>query len=322
MFRTELRIAKSPIQLDHNSGIITIGSCFSNVIGKKLEYLKFNVSINPFGIIYNPVSIFSILEKSIENTQPPDESFLERDGIWYNFDLHSEISGTSKDEVLKTYNQRSQTLRKELSDADILTITLGTSFIYKRKANMLPVANCHKIPATEFVKHLLAPEEIIQAFRQSYELIKKLNPGIKIIFTLSPVRHIKDSIPLNSVSKSILRYAIHKITETFSACEYFPSYELMIDDLRDYRFYGKDMIHPSEVAEEYIWEKFSESYFPEETRKINKEWKKTLKAIHHKPFHPSSENHHRFVKETIEKVKGFEKIFNVEKELQILQSKL
>jgi hypothetical protein len=306
----------------HSSNILTMGSCFAHVMGEKLQQNKFKVLVNPFGVIFNPLSIYKVLHASAAQKNIIADSFIESDGIWFNYDLHSDFSASSKEELNAKTNSALKDMNLFLKTANIITITFGTAFVYKLINNNTVVANCHKIPSTNFKKELLKPEEIIEGFGNIYKEIKAVNKNIKFIVTVSPVRHIKDTLELNSVSKCILRTSSHFIKENFSDVEYFPSYEIMMDDLRDYRFYKKDMIHPTEVAEAYIWDKFSDSFIEEESKDLLKKWEGIRKALEHKAFHPNSEKHKKFIKETIDKLRELSTRINVEEEIRILEAKL
>jgi hypothetical protein len=323
MFRTEIHIPPSPIRIDHRCRILTMGSCFSNTIGEKLQRNKFNVLINPFGIIFNPESIFQLLTTAATKDDIFDDLFIENQNLWYNYHLHSEINAESKEALKSIIDKNLDHSLDFIKSAEIITLTLGTAFVYKLKSNGKIVANCHKIPAANFTKELLTVTEIVKGFNRMYDSISFLNPKIRIILTVSPVRHIKDTIELNSVSKAILRTACHTImSEGYQNVSYFPAYEIMIDDLRDYRYYKEDMLHPSVVAEEYIWDKFMETYMEEHSKSFIKEWANILKAIEHKPFHPNTEAHQKFLKETIKKLNGLSKYVNVEKEIKTLEEQL
>jgi hypothetical protein len=300
-----------------------MGSCFSNTIGEKLARNKFEVLINPFGIIFNPESIFTLLASAATKDKPFDDLYIENQNLWYNYQLHSEINSDSKESLRSIIDKNMSDTLDFIKSAEIITLTLGTAFVYKLKSNGKIVANCHKIPGTNFTKELLTIPQIVKSFNSMYDSISFLNPNAKIILTISPVRHIKDSIELNSVSKSILRAACHTIiTEGYKNISYFPAYEIMIDDLRDYRYYKEDMLHPSPVAEEYIWEKFMDTYLETPSKDFIKEWTNILKSIEHKPFHPHTEAHQRFIKETIKKLKGLGSYVNVEQEIKTLEEQL
>jgi hypothetical protein len=323
MFRTEIQIPSSPIRITHDCHILTMGSCFSNTIGEKLQKNKFNVLVNPFGTIFNPESIFNLLASSATKNNIFDDLFIEHQNLWYNYHLHSDLHAESK-EALKLLIEKSTGHTLEfIKNAHIITLTLGTAFVYKLKSSGRIVANCHKVPATNFRKELLTVQEIVKSFNTMYDSISFLNPDIKIILTVSPVRHIKDTIELNSVSKAILRTACHTImNEGYKNISYFPAFEIMMDDLRDYRYYKEDMLHPTAVAETYIWEKFIDTYMEEPSKDFIKEWTNILKALEHKPFHPHTEAHQRFIRETIKKLNSLGKYVNVEEEIKTLEEQL
>jgi len=304
-FRTELPITPAPF-IDHRTTIVTTGSCFSDNIGQKLSESKFVTLVNPLGTSYNPVSI----HKSLMLTVPDDELFVESQGLWRNFDFHSKFSDVDKERLRL---RLSENLKEK--ESDVAIITYGTSWVYTYQDKI--VSNCHKRPASEFRKRLLTIEEIVNSFKAFHSHFTK-----KIILTISPVRHLKDTIELNSVSKSVLRHAIHEIVTVFPDVDYFPAFEIMMDDLRDYRFYDKDMIHPSEVAIEYIWEKFGEKYFSEETRELNRRIEKISRAIQHRAFHPSSSQHKAFLQNTIVELRELKNHVDVSKEIRELEQQL
>jgi hypothetical protein len=321
-FRTTVSIQPSSFRISHHTKFLTVGSCFANVIGRKLEESKIPVTINPFGVIFNPISIFKSLEAAIENKNTFLNSFIENNGIWYNYDLHSDLSHKDKGKLISVIDEKIKTIHSYLQSADALTITFGTAFAYRLISNNCIVANCHKIPSAYFRKELLTPHEILKGFKELNNKLQSINPKLKIILTVSPVRHIKDGLEANSVSKSILRYSSHLIQSEFPEVEYFPSYEIMMDDLRDYRFFGNDMIHPSEVAENHIWEKFLQRYAEEKTVNLIKEWENLRKALHHKPFHPEAESYQKFLNETLSKLQKLNAFMDLSKEIKALSEKL
>jgi hypothetical protein len=322
MFRTTFNIPLSPFTINHSAKLVSIGCCFADVIGAKLEESKFEVVKNPFGIIYNPVSILKSFQLLLNHTPLPNDSFLENEGVWYNYHLHSQINGRSKEELFTTIKNITATTSKFLSQTQLIIITLGTAFVYKQKTTNEIVANCHKAPAVNFTKELLSLNEIKTSLTQLVDLLKTVNPEVNILFTVSPVRHIKDTISLNNVSKSLLRVACHEVCQKYSNAFYFPAFEIMMDDLRDYRFYKEDMIHPTALAENYIWEKFLEAFTDETTRKYIQQWEKLRKALEHKPFQPQSEAYKKFIKETTAQLKQLGQYINLTKEIDSLQQKL
>lgn len=322
MFRTELTIPLSPSKLNHNSKVLTIGSCFSQVIGEKLLQNKFDTVVNPFGTVFNPISIFRLLENSVSNKFTILDSFVENKGAWFNYQVHSDVYGITKDALNSKLEEKIKQVNEYILKADTLIITFGTAFVYKLKYSNEIVANCHKQPAANFTKELLTVEEIVTSFTKFFNQLKIQNSKFKIILTLSPVRHTKDTLILNSVSKSILRTACHELSERFSEVIYFPSYEIMLDDLRDYRFYKEDMIHPTAVAEEYIWNKFSDAYFEEGTKQIIKEWSSVSMALNHKPFREDTEEYKKFLAETLKRLELLNVKINVKKEINSILGRL
>jgi len=321
-FRTEIICDPSPEKIGLESPVITVGSCFADVMGQRLAANKFNVLANPFGNIYNPISIHALLLMAIKQSVPSEQSFIQRSAIWYNDHFHSAYSASTKGDLQTQLTSIIEQAHNQLTLAKWLIITYGTSWVYERTDRKEIVANCHKLPASYFRKTLLEEGQIISSFSHLYAYLTKLNPSIRIILTVSPVRHIKDTLALNNVSKSLLRIACHKIVQQYSDVAYFPSYELMLDDLRDYRFYKSDMIHPTVDAEDYIWEKFSHTYFDSSTKHFLSNWKEIQAALRHKPFHPHAEEHQRFIKTTIRKLEQLRAKVDVSNEIALLQRQL
>lgn len=321
-FRTDVSIIPSIQPIGHQNKVFTIGSCFADAIGKRLQRYKFQTLVNPFGVVYNPLSIHKVLQYAIGSELPAVHSYAERHQINFNYDFHSEMSALDKSQLQNLIKYRIDNANEFLKNAQYLLITYGTAWIFTRNDTNEVVANCHKMPADSFTKSLLTEMEIIKAFDNLYHKLIKLNPDVKIILTLSPVRHIKDTLELNSVSKSVLRLACHHIATKYNAVEYFPAYEIMMDDLRDYRFYKADMLHPTEEAEEYIWDKFSDRYFSSDTKMFFNQWNSIRSALAHKPFHPYSAAHQQFLKDTLSKLQELKTKVDVMEELTYVQSQL
>lgn len=322
MFRTPVTPGKSDNKIKLNQPLLLMGSCFSEHIGKKLEENKFNSLCNPFGIIYNPISMFKLLGQALEQ-RPIDRSFIiKNQGIYRHYDLHSDISALSEDDLLSQMNQAFKNCKYYLQTSEWILITFGTAIVYRHKKLGGIVSNCHKIPAREFERERLNPDEILNAFQIFYDNLLKVNKRFNMIVTVSPVRHLKDSLEVNSVSKSILRYACSTLSEAFAKVQYFPSYEIMMDDLRDYRFYEADMLHLNAQAIEYIWETFQQSYFDEETRNFIKNWRKIRNALQHRPFYPDSEEYQQFIKNTIQQLLVFNSTVDITRELEFLERQL
>ncbi len=315
-FRTELQTGTFPFKISRQDTVLSIGSCFADMVGDRFLKYKFNVLSNPFGNIYNPVSVHKILNPNTDlNTQ-----LFENQGLWYSYDLHSEITDQSEMALKEKINHNKRELDNFLKSNKVLIITYGTAWIYELIENGEIVANCHKQPSSKFKKRLLSLNEIEDSFDEFYKSLT--NKELQIIFTVSPVRHIKDTIPLNNVSKSILRLACHQLSLKYGNVHYFPSFELMVDDLRDYRFYKKDMIHPNEIAEEYIWQKFVSSLIDLQTRDFFKTWDEILEAVSHKPFQPASKSHQLFLVSQIQKIEKLRGSVDIENELQHFKDQL
>jgi hypothetical protein len=321
-FRTDVSISPSIHKTGLKNPILTVGSCFADAIGLRLDNNKFKTLVNPFGVLYNPMSIHKALRYAIHQEPPADHTYLSNNELCLNYDFHSEFSHPEKNILLSRVQNIIGSSHFFLKDADRILITYGTAWVYSRKDTGEIVANCHKLPAFSFTKSLLTENEIVESFKTFHDSITAFNPNIRIILTLSPVRHLKDTLELNSVSKSVIRLACHRIAEKFQAAEYFPAYEIMMDDLRDYRFYKSDMLHPTEDAEDYIWQKFSECYFDEETLAFLKQWQSIRSALSHKPFHPASSAHQQFLKDTLKKVEALKGKVDVSEEAASIKAQL
>jgi hypothetical protein len=308
MFRTELQVFPAYPQISLQNPILLLGSCFSDNIGTLLKENKFTVLPNPFGVIYNPISIFNLLESSILGKPRLDDFFLQREEVWYHYDFHSEISTLKKEDLEKQILEKFKQVNHFFSFSNATTfliLTLGTAFVYELKGKEKIVANCHKMPSSLFEKRLLSPESIVKEFEKLYGILPK---NLHILLTVSPVRHIKDTIPLNSVSKSVLRLACHQIAEEFENVSYFPAYELMIDDLRDYRFYEADMLHPNSQAITYIFHKFVEMYLDASAQTFLKKWEKIYKSLQHKPFYPHTSAHQQFLRHLLQQLEAITEV--------------
>jgi hypothetical protein len=262
------------------------------------------------------------VQHALHNNPVSEHSFLTNQELTANYDFHSSFSSPNKSEVEKKIKETIATSHEFLKSVAWIFITYGSAWVYERNDTGEIVSNCHKLPSTLFTKSLLSQKKVLESFGTFYRDLKSFNPSCKIILTVSPVRHIKDTLQLNSVSKSILRLACQTISEVHPDVFYFPSYEIMLDDLRDYRFYKSDMIHPSAEAEEYIWEKFANCFFDEKTTRFIKLWKPIHTALQHKPFHSGTKAHKSFLTKTLEHLKELSKIVNVDKEINALESEL
>ena len=286
-------------QIDYNSNILLIGSCFVENIGEKLNYFKFQNTINPFGILFHPKAIEKLVSNAINKKEYTEEDIFFQNEQWHCFESHSKLSSISKEDLLFNLNKQITSTNQQINTSTHIIITLGTAWVYRHIESDNIVANCHKVPQKKFLKELLSIDEITESLKAIIALIKSVNKDVSIIFTVSPVRHLKDGFIENTQSKAHLISAIHTVLsprEQSRGLYYFPSYELMMDELRDYRFYAEDMIHPNQLAVRYIWEKFKEVWISKDAFKTMEEVDSVQKGMQHKPFNPNSEAHQKFLK--------------------------
>ena len=311
-FRTQIPISKSSQPIGYNSKVVSLGSCFAVNIAEKFNYFKFQTATNPFGIIFNPVSIEKIVKRIVEQNSFTENDVFFANGRWHCFEVHSELSHPNKEVFLSSLNDLIQSTHQQLNDATHIIITYGTSWVYREKEQYEVVANCHKLPQKQFDKDLLSVERIEKAIHNTIDLIKKINPNCNFIFTVSPVRHIKDGFVENQISKAHLISALHQVLEVpplGAEGAYFPSYEIMMDDLRDYRFYAPDMLHPNQTAIDYIWKLFAEAYFSAETFSTMNAIENIQKSLQHRPFDENGLEHQKFLSQLQDKIKSVEAKF-------------
>jgi hypothetical protein len=307
-FRTQIPLSKSNNPIDYNSKVLSFGSCFAENMAEKFDYFKFQNETNPFGIIFNPVSIEKVIEKTVYEKGFTEKDVFFHNERWHSFEVHSDISNSDRQELLETLNKAISETNKQLKEATHIIITYGTSWIYKNLESDEIVANCHKVPQKQFSKELLSVDTIQKSIQNTIDLIESINPNVNFIFTVSPVRHIKDGFVENQLSKSHLLAALHQVLKIhnlqFTIHNYFPSYEIMMDELRDYRFYAEDMLHPNQVAIDFIWHKFSENYMAEESIALMQEISEIQKSLRHRSFNPESEQHKKFLAKLQQKIKA------------------
>ncbi|SDR80785.1 GSCFA family protein [Maribacter dokdonensis] len=291
---TEIPLSKSNNLIDYSSHLLLLGSCFSENMGAKLSYYKFQGIQNPFGILFHPLAIERIIEKSVNQELFTEEDVFNENEQWHSFDAHSSLSNSSKAQIIEDLNNAISRTSTQLKTASHIIITLGTAWVYRKTSSNKVVANCHKVPQSNFTKELLSVEEVVKSLNRVITFVQSVNPTVQFIFTVSPVRHLKDGFLENQRSKAHLIAAIHQVLNE-DRVSYFPSYELMMDELRDYRFYAKDMIHPNETAIEYIWEKFVEVWLASNTSSTMKKIEKVQKGMLHKPFNENSDQHQKFL---------------------------
>jgi len=324
-FRTVFDIPACDFPINYDSKVMLIGSCFSDNIGQKLKKLKFEVLSNPYGVLYNPYSIQEVFNHLLGHRKLDEKDLVQHSGLWHSYLHHGSFSESDKSVLL----EKIETVRQEsvefLKKADFLFITFGTAWVYELNTSKRIVSNCHKVPAKEFKRFRLASCDITDEFGMLLQRLEELNPKLKVIFTLSPIRHLKDGPVENTLSKSLLSVSIHELVNSFTQCDYFPSYELVMDDLRDYRFYAEDMTHLSTQAIEYIFERFSNAFFKKETVSQMKQIEKLQKAIAHRPFNPETDTHQKFLLNTKEGITAILKKFpnqNWDHELEIIEKQI
>lgn len=309
-FRTVLQGAPAPVQLSLHNPILTVGSCFAARLSDKLESSKFCVLSNPFGTLFNPLAIGQILQMSVQGTMPGKQTYVCREGVFYNVLLHSSFCAGSQALLEARIRDTLTSVRSWLSRTEWLVITWGTAWGYRYNGQV--VGNCHKLSADNFEKTLLEVHEIECDLLQLIELLHGVCPHVKVLLTVSPVRHLLDSLSMNAVSKSTLRLAAHRLEERVATVYYFPAYELMMDDLRDYRFYKADMIHPSALAFDYIWQFFCRYYTDRETQSFLQVWQRIQKDLAHQPIHRGSAQHKRFLESVLSKLKRVEETYRLD----------
>ena len=320
--QTQIPLEKqSGNQIDYHSKLLLLGSCFSENIGEKFDYFKFNSLQNPFGILFHPKAIEKLIYNALHEKKYSESDIFFHNGQWHCYDAHSKLSRNSKEELFQTLNNLLEVTTQQLHSATHIIITLGTAWLYKNYETNLPVANCHKVPQKEFVKELLSVEEVTNSITMMVAQIHQVNPKVVVIFTVSPVRHIKDGFVKNTQSKAHLISAIHQFlnrnaslseveARSLSGVEaYFPSYEIMLDELRDYRFYSEDMLHPSQTAINYIWEKFQKVWIAPKAENTMNAVEEIQKALQHRPFNPDSESHKSFLQNLISKKENLKNQF-------------
>ena len=301
-FTTPVELPCGNLDITHKSRLLLIGSCFAGNIGAALLDRKFNVDVNPFGVQYNPLSIATVLSRIVDGTPFDDNSpeLFEHNGKWHSILHHSNFSRGSKEQLIEGINERLQKAHNAFATCDVIIITLGTAYAYTRNSDNSVAGNCHKLPGNCFTRSLLGIEEICDKLQAVMRRIIAINPGVKFMFTVSPIRHLRDGAHDNQKSKATLLLAIDRISGAMPQnTTYFPSYEIMMDELRDYRFYADDMAHPSTLAVEYIWERFMQTALSCATLDAIKRIEHITAAAEHRPFNPESEAHRAFCRKML-----------------------
>jgi hypothetical protein len=295
-FTTKTPIQKYNHPITYDSKIMLLGSCFATNIGDKFQYFKFQATTNPFGIIFNPVSLAKLIERSAQKEFYTEKDIFFHNDLWQCYEVHSELSHPDKETFLSNLNSIVELTHLHIGSLTHCIITLGTSWVYRNIETNEIVANCHKVPKKQFVKELLSPEIIAQSIESILFSISVINPNCKSIFTISPVRHLKDGFTENTLSKAHLIAALHNIiSNNPSHTNYFPAYEIVMDELRDYRFYAEDLLHPNQTAIDYIWIQFFENYISKSEFGLMNEICEVQRALQHRPFNPNTESHLKFL---------------------------
>jgi GSCFA family len=308
-FRTKIPIPQCDLKIDYNSKIVSLGSCFAENMGNKFQYFKFQSTTNPFGIIFNPVSIHDIINRVVNDLFFTTEDVFFYNELWHCYEVHSDLSHPNAVTCLAQLNEILAQTKNKLQSATHIIITYGTSWVYRHLETDRIVANCHKVPQKEFSKELLSSVAIQESIEKTIRLLQSINSDCSFIFTVSPIRHLKDGFVENQWSKANLITSIHDNLKTEHLkpnTDYFPSYEIMMDELRDYRFYADDMIHPSSLAIDYIWERFTATQIDANAIATMELVQTIQKGLAHRPFNPNSESHQKFEANLKEKIATLE----------------
>ena len=300
--QTKITVAAPDFSIDYNSRLMMLGSCFAENMGSKFSYYKFDVDVNPCGIIYNPLSVANVLRLIVEGKQFEKSDLRQVGGKWVSLYHHGAFSSTDPDECLRRINDRLAKATGELRTLDLLVITWGTAWVYRYTRENIVVSNCHKIPSQEFERSRLSVEDIVKEYLVLIGRLREINPGLRILFTVSPIRHWKDGAHGNQLSKATLLLAIDRLREELQHVYYFPAYEIVLDELRDYRFYADDMLHMSGFTVDYIWERFLYSFISPEVLGLMNQIGRVNKGVAHRPFDPQSEEYHRLVKKMLAEI--------------------
>ncbi len=321
-FRTKVKIPVYKPSIEYENKLFFIGSCFTDSIGNKFKQFFFDTLINPFGVLYNPLSIKNNIESLIDKKVYKEDDIFFHNNLWKSFDFHGDFSESNKEQFLKNIN----TLREKATDfleaTDFIFITFGTAWVYELKTNNRIVANCHKVAADKFNRRLLNVSEIVSIYNELIEKIRKRNSKAHIIFTLSPIRHLRDGAIENQISKSTLLLAINELKEQDKSIYYFPSYEIVLDDLRDYRFFSDDLIHLTNFSINYIWENICDTFFDKKTINELSLAQKLDRSLSHRIMkHGNKEDLKKFV-ENIKKLASNLTEMNSEINLDIVNKKI
>ncbi|MEM6272053.1 MAG: GSCFA domain-containing protein [Bacteroidota bacterium] len=302
--RSELELPDSGWNLRHPDGIVALGSCFAGQMGQRLVDRKFRCLVNPFGILYHPIPLIRPLLAAIQDDPALDTDLFEQEGRWRSLHFHSEISHRDRQFLEQRIAARRSLLRETLERSQTLILTFGTAIGFHHQERQIIVGNCHKLPAATFRRETSSLAELREAMEDLLTALSHFRPGLKVLLTVSPVRHLRSGIVANSTAKAILRTLCHELTEAHPAVAYFPAYELMLDDLRDYRFYREDLMHPTELAERYIWEKFSTAFIAPSAQKLVSKWEEVQRDLAHHPSEVAGDAYQTFLKKVSHKIEA------------------
>lgn len=308
-FRTLVKIGPSRDKIRYTDGLLLLGSCFTGYIGSRLLELHFNAMVNPSGVLFNPSSIARTIRRiHAGELYHENELGFCRD-LWFSFDHHTSFSHPDKATCLEMINREAGKAHLQLGQSRFLFVTFGTAWVFRLLETGKIVTNCHKRPASHFERILLSPEEIMLEYKELISELRQAHPDLQVIFTVSPVRHLGDGMQENQLSKSILILAANELASSMESCHYFPAYEIMMDDLRDYRFYEPDMVHPNQLAIGYIWKVFTGIFMDKETVTAAEEVDKLRKAFIHKPLHPEGKEYRLFCESQLKKLAGLKELY-------------
>ena len=307
--QTQLPLEKQASAIDYHSKLVLLGSCFAENIAEKFSYYKFQNEVNPLGVLFHPVAILDLLTRAHQNTPYTEKDVFFSNGCWQSFRAHSRLNSTSQTEILERLNTALKSTQTQLKSASHVILTFGTAWIYEHIESKTTVANCHKQPQKEFKKSILSVDQLQDTFKAILSILKSFHPHVTVVFSISPVRHLKDGFVENNQSKAHLIAALHSVINPSENTHYFPSYELLMDELRDYRFYKEDMVHPNHIAINYIWEKFQSIWIEAEANPIMQEVNQLQKGFAHKPFDPLATQHAAFLSSLTKKAQDLESRF-------------
>ncbi len=323
--QTLVEIPVLPQKINIKDKLIFAGSCFADNMGEQFSMYKFNALVNPFGVLYNPMSVKSMFDLALGNDKMGEGDYVESEDLLHSFLHHSSFSDVSRQSLDDKIFEQSSNLLQFIKEADVLFLTWGTAWVFRYLKTRRVVSNCHKVPAKNFERFRLQTKQIVQAYDELFDNLKLINPKLQIVLTVSPVRHLKDTAHGNQLSKSVLLLAAEKLYKRYENVHYFPSYELVLDELRDYRFYAEDLTHPNTLAVTYIWEKLRQHWLDKETVGMLSTIKQLTMAANHRPFNPETEAHQKFVKKTIQKIEDLLKkhaYLNFNNELSALNAQM